>query len=146
MTPCFLLLGAGDYVGFFLTLAVYGIAGGNFGALSMAMKADVIEVASRRSGENVAGSYIAVWSLGTKLMQAVALGTALPLLQYLGFDPGGNNTLQQIDYLRYVYVLPPWLFYACSVAILWRYPLTVERLSSLRAAFDRREARLGTGS
>ena len=146
VTPCFLLLGAGDYVGFFLTLAVYGIAGGNFGALSMAMKADVIEVASRRSGENVAGSYIAVWSLGTKLMQAVALGTALPLLQYLGFDPSGNNTPQQIDYLRYVYVLPPWLFYACSVAILWRYPLTVERLSSLRAAFDRREARLGTGS
>ena len=139
VTPCFLLLSAGEYWGFFLTLALYGVAGGNFAAISMAMKADVIEIASRRAGENVAGSYIAVWSLGTKLMQALALGTALPLLQYLGFDPAGNNTSQEIDYLRYVYVLPPWLFYALSVAVIWRYPLTAERLDRIRAGFVRRD-------
>ena len=64
VTPSFLLLGAGDLWGFFLCLAIYGIAGGNFGAISMSMKADVIEIAARRSGENIAGSYIAVWALG----------------------------------------------------------------------------------
>ena len=110
------------------------------------MKADVIEIASRRTGENVAGSYIAVWSLGTKLMQAVALGTALPLLQWLGFDPNGDNSPQQIDYLRYVYVLPPWFFYACAVAIIWRYPITAERLTRIRTAFDRRDALRGAAS
>ena len=56
VTPSFLLLGDGDLWGFFACLAFYGIAGGNFGALSMSMKADVIEVAARRSSENVAGS------------------------------------------------------------------------------------------
>jgi len=146
ITPCFLMLGAGDLWLFFLCLAIYGVAGGNFGALSMAMKADVIEIASRRTGENVAGSYIAVWSLGTKLMQAVALGTALPLLQWLGFDPNGDNSPQQIDYLRYVYVLPPWFFYACAVAIIWRYPITAERLTRIRTAFDRRDALRGAAS
>ncbi|MEQ9452440.1 MAG: MFS transporter [Pseudomonadales bacterium] len=141
VTPCFLLLGAGDHAAFFVTLALYGVAGGNFGALSMAMKADVIELASRKASENVAGSYIAVWSLGTKLMQALALGTALPLLQFLGFDPSGSNTAQEIDYLRWVYVLPPWLFYTLSVVVIWRYPLTSERLERIRHAFDRRDAR-----
>ncbi len=143
VTPSFLLLGAGDLGWFFLALALYGIAGGNFAALSMAMKADVIEIASRRKGENIAGSYIAVWSLGQKLMSAVALGTALPLLQYLGFDPAADNGQREIDMLRLVYVLPPWLFYAVAVAFIWRYPISSSRLERIRAAFDRREARRG---
>lgn len=141
ITPSFLLLGAGDLWGFFVCLGIYGVAGGNFGALSMAMKADVIEIASHRQGEDLAGSYIAVWSLGQKLMSALALGTALPLLQVLGFDPNAQNTPQQIDYLRWVYVLPPWLFYALAVAFIWRYPISSARLTRLRTAFERRSAR-----
>ncbi|MFK7914798.1 MAG: MFS transporter [Pseudomonadales bacterium] len=140
VTPCFLLLDAGDLGLFFLLLALYGIAGGNFGALSMAMKADVIEIASRRRGENLAGSYIAVWSLGQKLMSAVALGTALPLLQYLGFDPTGNNAPEQISMLKLVYVIPPWLFYALAIVFIWRYPISSQRLARIREAFDRRDA------
>mgnify|MGYP001163617548 FL=1 len=141
ITPMFLLLEAGNLWGFFACLAVYGIAGGNFGAISMSMKADVIEIASRKSSENIAGSYIAVWSLGSKLVAALALGTALPFLQLLGFDPNGINGADEIDALRLVYVLPPWLFYAVSLAILWRYPISAERLRRLKSAFDRRENR-----
>ena len=141
VTPCFLLLGAGDLGLFFLFLALYGIAGGNFAALSMSMKADVIEVASRRMGEDVAGSYIAIWSLGQKLVGALALGLALPFLQLLGFTTSGENGPQQIQALSLVYVLPPWLFYALAVVVIWRYPINAERLSRLRAAFDRRDRR-----
>jgi len=141
ITPTFLLLGPGDLWGFFACLAIYGIAGGNFGAISMSMKADVIEIASRKSSENISGSYIAVWSLGSKLVAALALGTALPFLQFLGFDPNQTNGPAQIDALRWVYVLPPWLFYAISVVILWRYPITAERLDRLKGAFKRRDAR-----
>ena len=141
VTPSFLTLGAGDLWGFFFCLAVYGIAGGNFGALSMSMKADVIEIAARRSSENIAGAYIAVWSLGSKLVAALALGLALPFLQYLGFDPKAENGPEQIDALRYVYVLPPWLFYATAVIIIARYPVSAERLSRMRHAFDRRDLR-----
>ncbi len=144
VTPLFLFLGAGDLWPFFLTLALYGVAGGNFGALSMAMKADVIEIASRRQGEDIAGSYIAVWSLGQKLMGALALGTALPLLQYLGFDPSETNGPEAINMLKFVYVLPPWLFYALAVVFIWRYPITSTRLERIRAAFDRRDARRAT--
>ena len=141
VTPLFLTVGAGDLWPFFLILSLYGIAGGNFAAISMSMKADVIEIASRRSGENIAGSYIAIWSLGQKMVGALAIGLALPVLQYLGFDPSGDNGPEQIRALSIVYVLPPWLFYAIAVAFIWRYPLSGERLIRLRVAFDRRDAR-----
>lgn len=141
VTPLFLLLGPGDLWLFFGILALYGVAGGNFAALSMSMKADVIEIAARRSGENIAGSYIAVWSLGQKMVAALALGLALPFLQILGFDPAGNNGPDEINALALVYVLPPWLFYALAVMVIWRYPITSSRLVRIREAFNRRELR-----
>ena len=141
VTPCFLALGGGDLMWFFLILALYGIAGGNFGAISMSMKADVIEIAARRGGENISGAYIALWSLGQKLVAALALGIALPFLEWLGFDPNGTNGQAELDALSYVYVIPPWIFYACAVLVLWRYPISAARLARIRAALERREAR-----
>ena len=78
---------------------------------------------------------------GVRLVAALALGTALPFLQLLGFDPGATNGPEEINALRLVYVLPPWLFYAISVAILWRYPISAARLDRLKSAFNRREVR-----
>ena len=141
VTPFFLLLRGGDLWWFFAILAFYGIAGGNFGAISMSMKADVIEIAARRSGENVAASYVAVWSLTQKMVTAIALGTALPLLEWLGFSAGGGNSPEQLRMLAYVYVFPPWLFYALAVVVLWRYPISAARLERLRAALERRTQR-----
>jgi Na+/melibiose symporter-like transporter len=141
VTPCFLLLGIGDLWWFFLILALYGIAGGNFAALSMSMKADVIEIAARRSKENVSGAYIAVWSLGQKMVIAIALGTALPLLGLLGFEPNVEHTPAQLRTLAYVYVIPPWLFYAAAVIVLWRYPINELRLRRLRTALEKRAER-----
>lgn len=143
VTPCFLLLEAGELMGFFIILAFYGIAGGNFGALSMSMKADVVEIAARRSGENVAGSYIAVWSLGQKFVMALALLIALQLLELVGFDAQGDNSPEALRALAYVYVFPPWCFYAVAVLILWRYPISAARLKRIRAAYDRRDQRRG---
>ena len=127
-----------------MILSFYGIAGGNFGALSMSMKADVIEIGARRSGENISGAYIAVWSLGQKFVIALSLLIALQVLEFAGFDPSGSNGPEELRALSLVYVLPPWLFYAIAVLILWRYPITETRLQRLRAAFDRRDSRRQT--
>jgi Na+/melibiose symporter-like transporter len=143
VTPLFLFLEGGDLWPFFMILALYGIAGGNFGALSMSMKADVIEVAARRAGESIAGSYVAVWSFGQKMVGALAVGLSLPFLQWLGFDPNGTNGPAEIEALRLVYVIPPWLLYATSILVIWRYPISARRLHRIRAAFDRRDVRRG---
>ena len=76
---------------FFVCLALYGIAGGSFGALSMSMKADVIEIAARRSSENISGAYIAVWSLGQKLVAALALGTCFAYPRVVWFNPAAEE-------------------------------------------------------
>ena len=141
VTPSFLLVGPGDLGTFFVCLGLYGIAGGSFGALSMSMKADVIEIAARRSSENISGAYIAVWSLGQKLVAALALGLALPTLELFGFNPALENNQSAIDALAYIYVFPPWLFYALGVVTILRYPITSTRLEKLRLAFDKKDKR-----
>jgi GPH family glycoside/pentoside/hexuronide:cation symporter len=143
VTPAYLLLNPGDMLAFVLITAVIGFAGGNFLALSMSMKADVIEIATWRSRDNIAGSYMAVWSLGAKATQALAVGISLPLLGFFGFDPRAENTQAQIDALRYAIALLPPLMYVLAVLIIFRYPISRLRLERLRNAYQRRENRLG---
>ncbi len=140
-TPGYLMLGPGDILGFCAVLGMYGIASGNFVAISLSMKADLIDIAGYRSGGQVAGSYMAVWSLGQKFFQALAVGLALPMVSFFGFDPKGDNGPAELLALTLTLTLPPVLLYAGSVAVIWRFPLSEARLSRLRGAFQRRQQR-----
>ncbi len=141
VTPCYLLLSPGQILPFVVITAIIGFAGGNYLALSMSMKADVIEIAARRSRDQVAGAYMAAWSLGSKTTQALAVGLSLPLLGLFGFDPRVDNTPEQIDALRYTIALLPPLLYLLAMVVIARYPVTRERLDRLRQAYQRRDAR-----
>lgn len=143
-TPGYLMLGPGDVIGFCAVLGLYGIASGNFVAISLSMKADLIEIAAYRTGRHVAGSYMAVWSLGQKFFQALALGMALPIVSYLGFDPKGSNGPDELLALTLTLTIPPMLLYAGSVFVIWRFPLSAARLVRLRARFHRRAERRQT--
>ena len=140
-SPGYAMLGSGDVVGLIVVLGLYGIAGGNFGAISLSMKADVIDIAALRTGNHVAGSYMAVWSLGTKMFQAVAIGLALPVLAYFGFDPQGENGPDELRALSLNIVVVPMILYGAAVFVIWRYPLSAKRMARLHAAFARRKAR-----
>ncbi len=140
-TPLYLTLAPGEIVPFVLMTTVIGFAGGNFIALSLSMKADVIDVAARRRGESTAGAYMAIWSLGSKTTQALALGISLPLLGLFGFDPRMENGPDEIDALRYAIALLPPACYLIAILVIYRYPISRTRLARLRAAFDRRDAR-----
>ena len=140
-TPGYMMLGPGDVVGFCMVLGMYGIASGNFVAISLSMKADLIEIAAYRTGHHVAGSYMAIWSLGTKLFQAIAVGMALPIVAYFGFDPKGVNGPDELFALTFTLTVPPMMLYAASVFVIWRFPLSEERMHRLREKFQRRQAR-----
>ncbi len=142
-SPCYLLLGPGDVWGMLAVLALYGVAGGNFAAISLSMKADVIDVASMRTGTHVAGSYMATWSLGQKMFQAIAVGLALPTVALFGFDPNGVNGPDELLALRLNTVVIPTILYGGAVLVIWRYPLSADKLNSLRAALTRRNERRG---
>ena len=87
---------------------------------------------------------MAVWSLGQKLFQAIAVGVALPLVSLFGFDPKGDNTASELLALTLVLTIIPMLLYAGSVAVIWRYPLSSARLTRLRTALQRRAYRRAT--
>jgi Na+/melibiose symporter-like transporter len=140
-SPCYLLLGPGDVWGMLAVLALYGVAGGNFAAISLSMKADVIDVAAMRTGTHVAGSYMATWSLGQKLFQALAVGLALPTVAMFGFDPNSTNGPDELLALRLNTVVIPTILYGAAVLVIWRYPLSASRLDRLRNALTRRNER-----
>jgi Na+/melibiose symporter-like transporter len=146
MTPVYLLLAPGQIVPFVIVTAIIGFAGGNFVALSLSMKADVIDIATRRQRESIAGAYMAVWSLGSKTTQALAVGISLPLLGLFGFDPRVENGPDEIAAVRYAIGLLPSACYVMAILVIWRYPVTRERLDRLRLAFDRRDTRRRTAA
>jgi GPH family glycoside/pentoside/hexuronide:cation symporter len=140
-SPGYMMLGSGDVAGLIIVLGLYGIAGGNFGAISLSMKADVIDIAALRTGNHVAGSYMAIWSLGTKLFQALAIGLALPAVSLLGFDPNGTNGPDELRALSLNITIIPMILYGSAVFVIWRYPLSAARLERLHTAFQRRKER-----
>lgn len=114
------LLGSGDLAAFALICIATGLALGADLALPPAMLADVL--AARPKGFDEAGSHFGLWNLLTKLSLALAAGTALPLLQWLGFRPGDAAT--GLGALAITYALVPCgLKLAAAIALIrWQVP------------------------
>jgi len=79
-----------------------------------AKRADVI---GRRGRMEATGSYFGLWTLATKLNPALAAGIALPLLDALGYRPGGRDGAA-LDALAMVYALVPCVLKLGAVAAL----------------------------
>jgi len=105
-------LGAGDVAGFALVCVASGLALGADLALPAAIAADLGE----RQGR--AGACFGVWNLAAKLNLALAAGLALPLLAWLGYQPGSGAGLPA---LSFAYALLPLAFKALAGALLWRW-------------------------
>jgi len=143
-SPAYLLLGQGDFYWMLPIAAITGVGGGAFWVMPNAMKADVIDLDTLKSGENRAATYFAVWSLAIKLAMALGPWLSLSVLGWVGYDatPGAHNTVQQVLGLKLIFVFSTPLFYGLAALIAWRYPITEERHRLLRAALQRRVARV----
>ena len=111
------LLGHGDVAGFALVCLASGLALGADLALPAAIAADLGE----RQGQ--AGAYFGVWNFVAKLNLAVAAGLALPLLDWLGYRPGGDGGLAA---LTFTYALLPLGFKVLAATLLWRWRTLLE--------------------
>lgn len=108
------LLGPGDALAFGAICVLSGLALGADLALPPALLADVIH---ERGEEDRAGAYFGLWNFATKLNLALAAGLALPLLAWLGYQPGAAPTVAP---LYYVYCLVPCALKLAAAALLWR--------------------------
>jgi GPH family glycoside/pentoside/hexuronide:cation symporter len=111
---CAFLLGPGDALAFGAICVLSGLALGADLALPPALLADVIH---ERAEEARAGAYFGLWNFATKLNLALAAGLALPLLAWLGYQPGAAPTVAP---LYYVYCLVPCALKLAAAALLWR--------------------------
>jgi GPH family glycoside/pentoside/hexuronide:cation symporter len=96
-------LGAGDTNAFAVICVLSGLALGADLALPPSLLADVIGRGGRMEGT---GSYFGLWTLATKLNLALAAGIALPLLEALGYKPGGRDAIA-LNALAIVYAFVP---------------------------------------
>jgi Na+/melibiose symporter-like transporter len=91
-----------------------GLALGADLALPPSLLADVIGRCGRMEAT---GSYFGLWTLATKLNLALAAGIALPLLDALGYRPGGRDA-SALGALAIVYALVPCVLKLGAVAAL----------------------------
>lgn len=109
-------LGAGDTAAFLVICVLSGLALGADLALPPSLLADVIGRRGRMEGT---GSYFGLWTLATKLNLALAAGIALPLLEVLGYKPGGRDAAA-LTALAIVYAFVPCVLkLGAGAALLW---------------------------
>lgn len=127
---------------FWLTFGAYLFIGLNFGArdlLMRSMMSDVIDEDTVNTGRERSALYFSMLTLTAKLGAALAIGTILPVLDWVGFDPRGENTQATVDGVRFVVAATPTLVLLAVAAIMWNFPLDKSLQSSYRVELDRRK-------
>jgi glycoside/pentoside/hexuronide:cation symporter, GPH family len=107
-------VGPGDALAFGAICVLSGLSLGADLALPPALLADVIR---ERREEARAGAYFGLWNFATKLNLGLAAGLALPLLAWLGYQPGATPTVAP---LYTMYCLVPCALKLAAAALLWR--------------------------
>ncbi len=118
-----------------LTLA-QGLAQGSGNLMLRAIVADVADKHRLDSGEDRTGLYYSVFSLAGKTATAVAVGIALPLVSWLGFDPKAANSPAALSGLLIVFALGPAIAHAFSAALIARFPLDEAAHAEIRRQLD----------
>lgn len=120
-------------------LGLTAVAGIGFAApqvLVRAMIADAVDAERLRHGQDRAGLYFSLMSMVYKLGNALSVGIAYLILDFVDFDPARANTGAAVDGLLRTFVLLPAAAYALIALALWRYPLTPARHAEIRAKLE----------
>jgi GPH family glycoside/pentoside/hexuronide:cation symporter len=126
------LLGAGNVWAYAAICVLSGVCLGVDTAVPASMQADVVDEDTAAGGGHRAGLYFGLWGMATKLAMALAVGVALPLLQWAGFSAGGPNDRTALLALGLLYGGLPVLIKLGVVALVWDFPLDRQRHAELR--------------
>lgn len=129
-----LLLATPESFGLVLALTLaQGLTQSSGNLMLRAMVADVADKHRHDTGEERTGLYYSVFTLSEKAGAAIAIGVALPLVAWLGFDPkAAANSTDALTGLLYVFALGPALGHALSAALIARFPLDEAAHSRIR--------------
>ena len=139
-----LLLVVPGQIGLLLALTVaQGLAQGSGNLMLRSMVADVADAHRLRTGQDRAALFFSAFSLSSKAGMAVAVGIALPLVGWLGFDPkAATNTPEALHGLLWVFALGPAIAHLISAALIHGFPLEEAQHSEIRRRLEERDAAL----
>ena len=131
----------GKFAFFIGVMCLKGSAIGALSALPYAMAADVIDLDSARTGKRQGGAYFSIWTMTRKLAYALGLVVGTTAATIVGFnslaDPMTNpNSDYSLIWLACLYSIVPAMFKFVAMPMLWRYPLTEDKLREVQADIE----------
>lgn len=135
-----LLLVTPDTFGLLLALTIsQGLAQGSGNLMLRSMVADVADKHRLDTGVDRTALFFSVFSLTTKAGMAAAIGVALPLVAWLGFDPQGQNGPDALNGLLLVFALGPAIAHAISAWLISGFSLDEAAHADVRRALAERD-------
>jgi Na+/melibiose symporter-like transporter len=124
-----------------LGLAVaQGLAQSSGNLMLRSMVADVADQDRLRSGQDRTALFFSVFSISMKAGMAAAVGVALPLVGWLGFDPKtAVNTPEALHGLLLVFALGPALAHLVSALLVAGFPLDAKTHAEVRRQLAERD-------
>lgn len=124
-----------------LTVA-QGFAQGSGNLMLRSMVADVADRHRLETGHDRTALFFSAFSLSVKAGTAIAVGIALPLVAWFGFDPKITNSPEALHGLLLVFALGPAIAHALSAALIHGFTLDEATHAKVREALARRDAAL----
>jgi glycoside/pentoside/hexuronide:cation symporter, GPH family len=137
-----LLLVAPGRLPLLLTLTVtQGLAQGSGNLMLRAIVADVADAHRLETGEDRTALFFSVFSISIRLGLAAALGIALPLLAWIGFDPHApHNSVGSLRGLLLIFALGPAVAHLLSALCLSGFTLDEAAHAEVRRRLAERDA------
>jgi GPH family glycoside/pentoside/hexuronide:cation symporter len=132
-----LLLVAPGTLGLVIGLTIaQGLAQGSGNQMLRAIVADVADKHRLETGVDRAALFFSVFSLAGKAGMAAAVGIALPLVGWLGFNPQGANPPEALRGLQLVFALGPALAHIVAAWLVYNFPLDEQAHGRIRRQLD----------
>jgi Na+/melibiose symporter-like transporter len=130
--PLVVFFPRGEFWWLFLGNSLYGIAYGAGSFLLRSIMADVIDFDYLKSGQRRTGLYYSLLTMTAKIGAALAVGLTYPMLDYIGFMPGGGNSPETLNQFMAMYVTLPAITMLAAAFVMWGFPLDKAAQEKLR--------------
>lgn len=138
--PLIFLVGPGDL---WFAVFIWVCLGVNMGAgpfLFRSIMADVADHDHVEGGNQRTGLFYSLLTMTNKIGAALAIGVTYPILEWIDFVPGAENSLAAEDGLRVLYVVPPALIGIAVAWAMWNFPIDEETQAENRRILSQRSA------